>query len=90
MTTNAKRQKRINYEIIVDCYTDDEVNMGWYYYFEDNLHFPFKVYTPIKRKGQTAVLTLVEVVVLKEDCYKNTKVGVVEISKDTIVFVSIN
>lgn len=25
------RQERIDDEIIVDCYDDDEVMMGWYY-----------------------------------------------------------
>lgn len=29
-------------EIIVDDYNEDERAMGWYYYLEETLRFPFK------------------------------------------------
>ncbi len=35
------REKRIDEEIIVDCYGEVERAMGWYYYLEDRLEFPF-------------------------------------------------
>jgi hypothetical protein len=38
---NPKREQRIEDEIIVDAYGPEEQAMGWYYYLEDNLHFPF-------------------------------------------------
>jgi hypothetical protein len=35
------REERISMEIIVDAYGPEEQAMGWYYYLEENLHFPF-------------------------------------------------
>ncbi len=35
------REERITMEIVVDCYDEHEQAMGWYYYLEDSLHFPF-------------------------------------------------
>ena len=39
---NKVREKRIMNDIVVDCYNEQEQAMGWYYYLEDNLNFPFK------------------------------------------------
>jgi len=39
---NQKYQDIIEDEIIVDCYDEYEVTMGWFYYFQDNMSFPFK------------------------------------------------
>jgi Calcium binding len=44
MTREAKdeaREQRIEMEIIVDAYGPEEQALGWYYYLEENLHFPF-------------------------------------------------
>jgi hypothetical protein len=35
------REERITMEIIVDAYGSEEQAMGWYYYLEEKLHFPF-------------------------------------------------
>jgi len=35
------REERIEMEIIVDAYGTEEQAMGWYYYLEDNIEFPF-------------------------------------------------
>ncbi|MEA3225893.1 MAG: calcium-binding protein [Planctomycetota bacterium] len=40
-TKNAERENRISEEIIVDANGPEEQAMGWYYYLEDRLHFPF-------------------------------------------------
>lgn len=36
------REERIAMEAIVDCYDEYEQAMGWYYYLEDRINFPFK------------------------------------------------
>ena len=44
MTRQAKdeeREERITMEIIVDAYGPEEQALGWYYYLDQNLHFPF-------------------------------------------------
>ncbi len=35
-------EDRISMEIIVDAYNEEEQAMGWYYYLEEKLGFPFK------------------------------------------------
>jgi len=44
MTTQPQdetREKRISMEIIVDAYGGEEQALGWYYYLEGALQFPF-------------------------------------------------
>ncbi len=36
------RENRIIYEAVVDAYGPEERAMGWYYYLEDKIRFPFK------------------------------------------------
>ncbi len=56
---NPDREDRISEEIIVDAYGPEEQAMGWYYYLEDMLQFPFharcvaSVSTSPLRKGDT-------------------------------------
>ncbi len=54
------REERIHYEAIVDAYGPEERAMGWYYYLENKIRFPFqakciasKVVSPL-RKGEIA------------------------------------
>jgi hypothetical protein len=53
------REERIHNEAIVDANGPDEQVMGWYYYLDDKIRFPFqakciaaKVVSPL-RKGET-------------------------------------
>lgn len=39
---DSDRENRISMEVIVDCYTQEEEALGWYYYAADNLSFPFQ------------------------------------------------
>jgi hypothetical protein len=52
------REDRIQNEAIVDAYGPEEQALGWYYYLENKIHFPFqarctvsKVASPL-RKGE--------------------------------------
>jgi hypothetical protein len=36
------REERIQEEIIVDAYGPEEQAMGWFYYLQDNICFPFQ------------------------------------------------
>ena len=38
---NEEREERITMEIIVDAYGPEEQAMGWYYYLNDTVEFPF-------------------------------------------------
>jgi hypothetical protein len=44
-----EREERIAMEIIVDAYGPEEQAMGWYYYLEENLRFPFTTLCSAKR-----------------------------------------
>jgi hypothetical protein len=56
---DPEREYRIHNEAIVDTYGPEEQAMGWYYYLENKLSFPFQVtciasqvVSPL-RKGET-------------------------------------
>jgi hypothetical protein len=36
------REYRITMEAVVDAYGPEEQAMGWYYYLDDKIHFPFE------------------------------------------------
>ena len=59
--TKEEMRHKIDNEIIVDCYDDYEVNMGWYYFFEDTLEFPFEAETVVKYRNGKKQLTKIDV-----------------------------
>ena len=46
---DEKRENRITMEIVVDAYGPEEQAMGWYYYLEETLSFPFLTQCTAKR-----------------------------------------
>jgi Calcium binding len=38
---DTSREERIHMEIVVDAYGPEEQALGWYYYLENHLQFPF-------------------------------------------------
>ncbi|MEM6263642.1 MAG: calcium-binding protein [Bacteroidota bacterium] len=53
---NAEYDDKLYSEILVDCHDEDEQNMSWYYYCQDELEFPFEANIELKkRKGGTVV-----------------------------------
>ena len=66
--TNEQRKNRIHNEIIVDAYDDGEVNMSWFYYFNDYLTFPISAVAKLKRRNGK---------------YENAEIQIVEIASDT-------
>jgi hypothetical protein len=61
--TDPKREHRIVMEIVVDAYDEHERAMGWYYYLDNNLHFPFtatcfsrRSISPLRVKDEVEVL----------------------------------
>lgn len=39
---NDKREERILMEVVVDAYDTEERAMGWFYYLDDKITFPFE------------------------------------------------
>lgn len=58
---DKKRDARIEDEIIVDAYDDEEVASGWYHYLQDTLEFPFRAYVRMENPEQANLLILVTV-----------------------------
>ena len=50
MKRSPTREARIRDEIIVDAHEGSEQAMGWYYYLEGMLHFPFEAQCVAKRE----------------------------------------
>jgi len=64
-TKSAEREDRIAEEIIVDANGPEEQAMGWYYYLEDKLHFPFtatcnieRAISPLREGDQVEILRM--------------------------------
>jgi hypothetical protein len=60
---DEEREERITMEIIVDAYGPEEQAMGWYYYLEDKLQFPFtatciakRAISPLRVKDEVEVI----------------------------------
>ena len=63
MKINKIREERITMEAVVDAYDESERAMGWYYYLEGKLVFPFQArcirvrdISPLK-KGEVVTVT---------------------------------
>jgi hypothetical protein len=59
------REHRITNEIVVDTYDEHERALGWYYYLEGQLRFPFaatctakRVISPLQLKDQVEVVEM--------------------------------
>ena len=59
------REERIRMEIIVDAYGSEEQAMGWYYYLEEKLNFPFlakciveRATSPLRKDDEVQVVGL--------------------------------
>ncbi|MEN6620289.1 MAG: calcium-binding protein [Smithella sp.] len=65
------RERRIEDEAIVDAYGPEEQALGWYYYLEDKISFPFtarctesKHNSPIKKGEKVSVIEMAP----EDDC----------------------
>ncbi|MDV2992054.1 MAG: hypothetical protein N4J56_001708 [Chroococcidiopsis sp. SAG 2025] len=38
---DASREERIDMEVVVDAYDEEERRLGWYYYLDNKVNFPF-------------------------------------------------
>ncbi len=62
-TLDPEREQRITMEIVVDAYDAAERAMGWYYYLQDQLRFPFtaicidkRSISPLRIKDEVEVI----------------------------------
>jgi len=62
---NHIREERIRNEAVVDAYGPEEQAMGWYYYLEGKIQFPFqarcivsKIVSPLRKAESVEVLRM--------------------------------
>ena len=68
---DESREHRIEFEIIVDAYSEEEQALGWYYYLQDRLIFPFQARCiSVRRISPLRVGEVVQVTGMasEEDC----------------------
>ena len=60
---DSKREHRITTDVVVDAYDAHERAMGWYYYLEEQLRFPFaatcvakRAISPLRVKDEVEVM----------------------------------
>ena len=61
--SDPEREQRIHNEIIVDAYGEEERAIGWYYYLQNQLEFPFtaiciskRAISPLQIEEETEVI----------------------------------
>jgi Calcium binding len=76
---DERREQRIEQEIIVDANGPEEQAMGWYYYLEDQMCFPFRATciaqratSPLRKGQEVQVVELAS----EEDCEREMFVTV--------------
>ncbi len=81
MELDASREERIKTEIIVDAEDKEDRAMGWYYYLDDNLNFPFNAKWAKKGRKGTSSEKEVEVLGMatEEECLRDMLVEIVEV-----------
>ena len=68
---SKRREDRIEMEIVVDAYGPEERAMGWYYYLDNAMKFPFtatcnaeRATSPLKKGDEVEILALADA----DDC----------------------
>lgn len=69
------REERIKMEVIVDAYDEQERAMGWYYYLEDRLSFPFPAKWISRNRPNARKVTVLKMS-SEDDCSNNMFVEV--------------
>lgn len=77
--TDENREERIDMEILVDAYNQEERRLGWYYYLDNKLKFPFKATRTSGRRTSALEGEEVEVVGMlsEDDCQEEMFVEVI-------------
>lgn len=87
MLTKKEMQQKIDDEIVVDCYHEEEVSSAWYIYLEDNVEFPFEAVAQLKKTDGSTAQKKVKVVGLGNEEQEVTgKDFDVEIEQDDYVY----
>jgi Calcium binding len=75
---DKEREERIAMEVVVDAYGEAERAMGWYYYLEGKLSFPFiakcvstRAISPLRKGDEVEVIGMAPVEECKREIFAN-------------------
>lgn len=83
--SDDSREERIDLEIVVDAYNEAERAMGWYYYLDNHLNFPFKAIWISRRRTSPLTGEEVEVVGMSPEEYCSKEMFVEVLYKEGTV-----
>jgi len=78
------RDNRIHSEIVVDAYDEGEVNMSWYYYFNDYMSFPFEAIVNLRKRNGTKEQVKVEVLSVQSEAEAPMLLAIAEANQDRL------
>jgi Calcium binding len=82
---DPEREERIAMEAVVDAYGPEERAMGWFYYLQDKMQFPFQAKCVAKRRSSPlAVGKMVKVVGMSESECEHEMFVDIEWEKDVL------
>ncbi len=85
--TKNEIKEIIENEIVVDCYGDEEVSLGWAVYMEENIFYPFEAEYKVKWKNKKS--SWKKIIVINNETSQSNLTGeyyYVEIEFNEIVF----
>lgn len=84
------REHRILYEVIVDCYDEQEEFMGWYYYMADNLEFPITATVRLPLRGGKTEEKTVQIIEVdpKSETGRAIRLGITEAGSERVHYIS--
>ena len=84
------REQRIIYDVIVDCYDEDEQLMGWYYYMAEGLNFPIQAVANLALRGGKTEQKEVQIVSVdpKSEQGNAIRLGITEGDSERVQYIS--
>lgn len=84
------RENRIIYDVIVDCYDEDEQLMGWYYYMAEGLIFPIQAVANLALRGGKTEQKEVQIVSVdpKSEEGNAVRLGITEGDSERVQYIS--
>jgi len=77
---DPRREERIREEIIVDANGPEEQAMGWYYYLQDTLQFPFTAHcieersiSPLRKGDEVEILDMAPTTECEHEMFVETR-----------------
>ncbi|MEM9887590.1 MAG: calcium-binding protein [Bacteroidota bacterium] len=82
------RDNRIYSEIVVEAHDEGEVNVSWYYCFNDHMDFPFTAIVTLLKRDGTKEQVEVEILNVQSEADNPILLGIVEAHYDRLQLIA--